>query len=241
MDAIPLFGAVAEPSADDETDDRTRDTSLPRRRCARPSPRRPIVPRRRGHPAPERLHRRLPRRRLRRGRDLARTAEERHRVAQIAELTAGNFFGEMSLISGRRRTATAKARRPDAHDRDPAQGDPQAARSAPRAKALVDQAFLLRAFGGYLFPGIPEAAPRRAGRQSDGRDASARTRVVFKEGDPADAFYLIRNGMVKIVEEVGRQGGRRSPTSSPATSSARRRSSPTSRAPPRSPRSSPAS
>ena len=27
--------------------------------------------------------------------------------------------------------------------------------------------------------------------------------MVFKEGDPADAFYLIRNGMVKIAKKSG--------------------------------------
>ena len=40
---------------------------------------------------------------------LSRTPENSPIEAKIAELTAGNFFGEMSLISGRRRTATARA------------------------------------------------------------------------------------------------------------------------------------
>ncbi len=41
--------------------------------------------------------------------ELLRKPENNAAETKIAELTAGNFFGEMSLISGRRRTATARA------------------------------------------------------------------------------------------------------------------------------------
>src|SRR5688500_12080363 len=41
--------------------------------------------------------------------ELLRKPEQVATVQKIAELTAGNFFGEMSLISGRRRTASAIA------------------------------------------------------------------------------------------------------------------------------------
>ncbi|MCU1244777.1 MAG: hypothetical protein JWN02_687, partial [Acidobacteria bacterium] len=75
---------------------------------------------------------------------------------KIAELTAGNFFGEMSLISGRRRTATARAIGPTRLIEIPRKAILKLLASATQARALVDQAFMLRAFGGYLFPGIPE-------------------------------------------------------------------------------------
>ena len=121
---------------------------------------------------------------------------------KIAELTAGNFFGEMSLISGRRRSATAKAAGPARIIEIPRKAILKLLASAPRARALVDQAFLLRAFGGYLFPGVPEGQlgelVDRATVESFGKDAT-----IFKEGDTADAFYLIRNGMVKIAKMSG--------------------------------------
>lgn len=121
---------------------------------------------------------------------------------KIAELTAGNFFGEMSLISGRRRTATARAIGPTRMLEIPRKAILKLLATAPRAKALVDQAFLLRAFGGYLFPGVNEALlgelVERAEVESYGKDA-----VVFREDDAADAFYLIRNGMVKIAKQSG--------------------------------------
>src|SRR5207237_8966766 len=41
--------------------------------------------------------------------ELWKTPEKSNAEVKIVDLTAGNFFGEMSLISGRRRTATARA------------------------------------------------------------------------------------------------------------------------------------
>jgi CRP-like cAMP-binding protein/thioredoxin reductase/Fe-S-cluster-containing hydrogenase component 2 len=134
--------------------------------------------------------------------ELRRKAEQATKEVRIAELTAGNFFGEMSLISGRRRTATAIAAGVTRMLEIPRKSILKMLANAPKAKALVDQAFLLRAFGGYLFPGVPEALlgelVDRAIVQSFGKDA-----VVFRQGDNADAFYLIRNGMVKISKKSG--------------------------------------
>jgi CRP-like cAMP-binding protein/thioredoxin reductase/Fe-S-cluster-containing hydrogenase component 2 len=134
--------------------------------------------------------------------ELWKQPEQSSQQLKIAELTAGNFFGEMSLISGRRRTATARAVGPTRMIEIPRKAILKLLSNAPRAKALVDQAFLLRAFGGYLFPGIPEASlgelVDRATVESFGKDAE-----VFSEGDAADAFYLIRSGMVKISKKSG--------------------------------------
>src|SRR3954452_2790116 len=134
--------------------------------------------------------------------ELWKRPEASSNEVKVAELTAGNFFGEMSLISGRRRTATAKAIGPTRLIEIPRKAILKMLANAPRAKALVDQAFLLRAFGGYLFPGIPEAQlgelVERATVITLGKDA-----VVFRENDPSDAFYLIRNGMVKIAKTSG--------------------------------------
>jgi Fe-S-cluster-containing hydrogenase component 2 len=73
---------------------------------------------------------------------------------------------------------------------------------SPEAKALVDRAFLLRAFQGYLFPGLGEdvlwpLAQRAALVAVDKGEA------LFAEGDPGDAFYLIRSGMVKVAKQSG--------------------------------------
>jgi CRP-like cAMP-binding protein/NADH dehydrogenase FAD-containing subunit len=133
---------------------------------------------------------------------LSKRPEQSANEVKIAELTAGNFFGEMSLISGRRRTATARAIGTTRLIEIPRKAVLKMLASAPRARKLVDQAFLLRAFGGYLFPGIEESEigslADKASIESLGKD-----HIVFREGDPADAFYLIRNGMVKIAKKSG--------------------------------------
>ena len=89
--------------------------------------------------------------------ELWKKPEKADAEVKVAELTAGNFFGEMSLISGRRRTATARAVGATRIIEIPRKAILKLLGAAPKARALVDQAFLLRAFGGYLFPGIPEA------------------------------------------------------------------------------------
>ena len=57
-------------------------------------------------------------------------------------------------------------------------------------------------FRSYLFPDIPESQlgelVEKANVINLGKDAA-----VFQEGEAADAFYLIRNGMVKISKTSG--------------------------------------
>ena len=127
---------------------------------------------------------------------------------RIATLATGNFFGEMSLISGRRRNATATART--------TRTTREAARliEVPRkamlklmatdagVKRMVDQAFLIRAFQGYLFRDLSEEVLWRLVGQATLERLDA-DHAVFREGDPGDAFYLIRNGQVKISKASG--------------------------------------
>src|SRR5258708_23465445 len=134
--------------------------------------------------------------------ELWKRPEQATKESKVAELTAGNFFGEMSLISGRRRTATARAVGVTRILEIPRKAILKLLGAAPKARALVDQAFLLRAFGGDLFPGIPEAVLGELVELAVVNNM-AKDAVVFKEDDPADAFYLIRNGMVKISKKSG--------------------------------------
>src|SRR5262249_43312865 len=118
---------------------------------------------------------------------------------RVATLAAGNFFGEMSLISNRRRNATATAAGGARLIEVPRKAMLKLLATDAKVKAMVDQAFLLRAFQGYLFPALPEAtlwslvARARVVRLEKGKE-------VFAQGQAGDAFYLIRNGMVKIAK-----------------------------------------
>lgn len=134
--------------------------------------------------------------------ELTRAPEGKTEQIHVGELTAGNFFGELSLISGRRRMATARASGVTRLIIIPRKAILKLLASSPAAKLLIDQAFLLRAFSGYLFPGIPESLLGELAEMATidqfGKDA-----VIFREGDRADTFYLIRNGMVKITKKSG--------------------------------------
>jgi CRP-like cAMP-binding protein/thioredoxin reductase/Fe-S-cluster-containing hydrogenase component 2 len=129
---------------------------------------------------------------------------------RVARLQAGNFFGEMSLISGRRRNATATARpAPPAPLTPGSKGRGVRLIEIPRkamlklmatdaaVKNMVDKAFLIRAFQGYLFPELSEEVLwNLVGKARIER--LERGKTLFSEGDPGDALYLIRNGQVKI-------------------------------------------
>ncbi|MBW3565236.1 MAG: cyclic nucleotide-binding domain-containing protein [Acidobacteria bacterium] len=120
----------------------------------------------------------------------------------VAALTAGNFFGEMSLLSNRRRSASAIALDRTRIISIPRKAILKLIRTSPEVGALIDQAFLIRALGGYLFPGTPGAVLGQLATESS-LESRPKDYVVFSEGDEADAFYLIRNGMVKISRMAG--------------------------------------
>lgn len=115
----------------------------------------------------------------------------------IATLKAGNFFGEMSLISGRRRNATATAHSAVRLLEIPRKAMLKLLATDASVRKMVDGAFLIRAFQGYLFPGLPEAMLWRL--VGDARlEHLDQGKTLFQEGDPGDAIYLIRSGQVKI-------------------------------------------
>jgi CRP-like cAMP-binding protein/thioredoxin reductase len=122
--------------------------------------------------------------------------EERH----LARLAPGNFFGEMSLISGRRRNATATAGGPEPARllEVPRKAMLKLLATAPEVKETVDRIFMIRAFQGYLFPGVPEHLLWEAVARAE-QVRLERDRAVFEEGDEGDAFYLIRSGQVKVA------------------------------------------
>src|SRR4030095_12790923 len=108
----------------------------------------------------------------------------------------------MGLISGRRRNATATARGGARLIEVPRKAMLKLMATDAAVKKTVDRVFLLRAFQGYLFPELPEAALwPLVGQAALARVDEAH--VVFREGDPGDAFYLIRSGQVKISKSSG--------------------------------------
>ena len=119
--------------------------------------------------------------------------ESRH----VATLSGGNFFGEMGLVSGRRRNATVTARGEAKLLEIPRKAMLRLLHAVPEVRQTIDRTFLLRALQSHVFPGV--AAGRLWLLAAQARIESVdRGEVLFGEGAAAEAFYLLKSGMVKL-------------------------------------------
>lgn len=123
----------------------------------------------------------------------------------VAQLTSGSFLGEMGLISGRRRSATAVSEGTTEVLEVPRKAMLKLLRLAPGSKRVIDSFFLLRALGNVLGTGLDAASERDLWRLA-GRSKLVeldRDEVLFAEGSPSDALYLLRSGMLKLTKTSG--------------------------------------
>lgn len=113
-------------------------------------------------------------------------------------LGTGDFFGEMGLISGRRRTATVRAAEPGTLLLEtPRKQILKLMASVKSVRRALDEVFMLRALQTSIFPEVErsflEALVKKAKMKNFKKGD-----VLFKEGDIGDALYVIRKGSVKI-------------------------------------------
>jgi CRP-like cAMP-binding protein/Fe-S-cluster-containing hydrogenase component 2/thioredoxin reductase len=124
--------------------------------------------------------------------------EDAHRLS----LAQGQFFGEMSLLSGRRRSGTVFAGAGCALIESPRREIMKLMNSVETVKRVVDQHFVIRAIQTGFAPDA-----------SDGelQPVAERARLVryktdeplFKEGDEATSLHLIRSGSVAVSRAIG--------------------------------------
>lgn len=113
------------------------------------------------------------------------------------QLRAGHYFGEMGLISGRRRTATVRASEESFLIETPRKQILKLLSSDDTVKAKIDREFLFRALQTKIFPqSDPELLASLLDRMKLRR--YKRGEVIFREGDVGDQLYVIRKGSVKI-------------------------------------------
>ena len=114
----------------------------------------------------------------------------------------GNFFGEMSLISGRRRSATVLAGDDCIVIETPRRTMIKLINSVPAVKRVLDETFILRTIQAKFAPNIPieelEPIVKKAQLHQ-----YAPNEVLFKEGDEADCLHVIRSGSVTVSKQVG--------------------------------------
>ena len=116
---------------------------------------------------------------------------------QVATKNPGECFGEMSMIMGQRRSATAQASTDALLWEIGRKAMLKLVHMVPVAKDEIDRIFLIQAFQSYLFPGLGHSALSPLADQAKVL-AFEKGATIIKEGDPADAFYFLRSGMVKV-------------------------------------------
>jgi CRP-like cAMP-binding protein/Fe-S-cluster-containing hydrogenase component 2/thioredoxin reductase len=117
------------------------------------------------------------------------------------ELRAGQFFGEGSLLSGRRRSATIRSLTPCVLIETSRLATSKLIKSAPGVKRVIDLEFVIRKLLNLLgedhaaeIHRLAEAAELRTCQQGE---------VLWLEGDPADSVYYLRRGAVTVSRSTG--------------------------------------
>ena len=121
--------------------------------------------------------------------------------ARTVTLGPGEFFGEMSLISGRRRSATVRAGHSCVLVETPRRSMNKLIYSVPAVKRVVDEAFLRRAILANIAPDAPAAAVAEL-VSSASVLAFKPGETLFREGEPGDCLHLIRKGSVTISRHM---------------------------------------
>ncbi len=121
---------------------------------------------------------------------------------QRVTLKRGEFFGEMSLISGRRRSATVLAGANCVLIETPRRSMNRLINSVEAVKREIDQVFILRAVQSRFAAEVPveQLAEVVANARLERFKAGD---VLFHEGEIADCLHLVRSGSLTISRNIG--------------------------------------
>jgi|CXWL01.1.fsa_nt_gi CRP-like cAMP-binding protein/Fe-S-cluster-containing hydrogenase component 2/thioredoxin reductase len=117
-------------------------------------------------------------------------------------LPAGEFFGEMGLISGRRRSTTVKAGPGCVLVETPRRSMLKLMASVESVQRELDHVFLKRAVRSYVAGAIPDADLDFLVEEALIKRFAA-GEPLFMEGDAPDGLHLIRRGSVTISRQIG--------------------------------------
>ena len=122
--------------------------------------------------------------------------------SQVVTLNAGQFFGEMSLISGRRRSANIRAAKKCTLIETPRRLMSKLILSVPSIKRIIDEAFIVRTLQTRfaMTSAIEDLQKVAASAQLSQYRAGEE---IFHEGDEADSLHVIRRGSVTISRMIG--------------------------------------
>ena len=125
----------------------------------------------------------------------------------VVKLSEGDFFGEMSLISGRRRNATVRAGAGCVLLETPRRSMVRLISSIESVKRTIDQAFIKRAIqSGFTKRASPQLLQEVAATATIRRFGAGE--VLFEEGSQGSELHLIRNGFGNSFPQLRGQGCR---------------------------------
>ena len=118
------------------------------------------------------------------------------------QLSAGQFFGEIGLVSGRRRSATLLADGTASLIEIPRAAALKLIRSVPESKRVLDEAVITRQLQTYLGAGLTreDLASVIATAEIVACDAGA---DLIREGEMDDSVFLLRSGSVMVKKRIG--------------------------------------
>ena len=117
------------------------------------------------------------------------------------QLGVGEFFGEMGLISGRRRTATIRAQKRTLLIETPRRSMLKLLASVESVRRTLDTVMMKRAVRQYLSPTMREEEVDYLVGTAVIKSYNAGD-TLFSEGDSADGLYLIRRGSVTVSRMI---------------------------------------
>jgi CRP-like cAMP-binding protein/thioredoxin reductase/Fe-S-cluster-containing hydrogenase component 2 len=117
-------------------------------------------------------------------------------------LNQGQFFGEMSLLSGRRRAATVRAAGACVLMESPRREIIKLMNTYDQVRRVIDQFFIIRTLRAGLVPDAPLSELGTVAATAELRSYSVGD-VLFNEGDAADGLHLVRSGSVSVSKKIG--------------------------------------
>jgi len=128
-------------------------------------------------------------------------AREKGEVQQLT-IPRGNFFGELGLLSGRRRSSTVRAGEGCVLIETPRRTMLKLIASVEPVRRIIDTVSLKRAVRSNVAPWLPEADLDQIVGDAEIKNYRA-GETIFKEGDQPDGLHLIRRGSVTVSRVLG--------------------------------------
>lgn len=123
------------------------------------------------------------------------------RAGKAVRLGEGQFFGELSLISGRRRSATVVAEKDCILLESPPSAIKKLMRMESSVRLKIDQTSIVRTIKLFLLPHAPELAVQSLAKEAEIHRLEP-GEILFREGDAIGRVYLVRSGSMRLSRTI---------------------------------------